>query len=121
MHQLIAATLDTTIREIRAIQDQARNKKSADLRVWLMIVMRTPKGWRKFGDGKPVEGTWRARALAVQPLATIRTKPVSCTPAAPLCCSAELFIRANIEKVGSARGEADLVATSMGRQVPLET
>jgi xylulose-5-phosphate/fructose-6-phosphate phosphoketolase len=65
MHQLMAATLDTAIREIRAIQDQARNKKSAALPVWPMIVMRTPKGWTgpKFVDGKPVEGTWRAHQV----------------------------------------------------------
>ena len=65
MHQLMAATLDTAIREIRAIQDQARNRKSAGLPVWPMIVMRTPKGWTgpKFVDGKPVEGTWRAHQV----------------------------------------------------------
>jgi xylulose-5-phosphate/fructose-6-phosphate phosphoketolase len=65
MHQLMAATLDTAIREIRAIQDQARNQKSAGLPVWPMIIMRTPKGWTgpKFVDGKPVEGTWRAHQV----------------------------------------------------------
>ena len=65
MHQLMAATLDTAIGEIHAIQDQARNKKSTSLPVWPMIVMRTPKGWTgpKSVDGKPVEGTWRAHQV----------------------------------------------------------
>ena len=65
MHQLMAATLDTAIKEIRAIQDQARTQKSAGLPVWPMIIMRTPKGWTgpKFVDGKPVEGTWRAHQV----------------------------------------------------------
>jgi xylulose-5-phosphate/fructose-6-phosphate phosphoketolase len=65
MHQLMATTLDTAIGEIRAIQHQARNQKSAALPVWPMIVMRTPKGWTgpKFVDGKPVEGTWRAHQV----------------------------------------------------------
>jgi xylulose-5-phosphate/fructose-6-phosphate phosphoketolase len=65
MHQLMAATLEMVIREIRAIQDQARNKKAESLPVWPMIIMRTPKGWTgpKFVDGKPVEGTWRAHQV----------------------------------------------------------
>ncbi len=65
MHQLMASTLETVIRDIRSIQDQARDKKAVGLPVWPMIIMRTPKGWTgpKYVDGKPVEGTWRAHQV----------------------------------------------------------
>ena len=74
MHQLMAATLDTIIAEIHAIQREARGKRSPSLPVWPMIVMRTPKGWTgpKFVDGKPVEGTWRAHQV---PVADLDAKP----------------------------------------------
>jgi xylulose-5-phosphate/fructose-6-phosphate phosphoketolase len=74
MHQLMAATLDTVIEEIRAIQREARGKGSSGLPVWPMIVLRTPKGWTgpKFVDGKQVEGTWRAHQV---PVADLDTKP----------------------------------------------
>src|SRR5438034_7579889 len=74
MHQLMAATVDTIIEEIHAIQREARGKRSPSLPAWPMIVMRTPKGWTgpKFVDGKPVEGTWRAHQV---PVADLDTKP----------------------------------------------
>src|SRR5712671_5445409 len=74
MHQLMAATLDTVIEEIHAIQREARSKRSSALPVWPMVVLRTPKGWTgpKFVDGKPVEGTWRAHQV---PVADLDTKP----------------------------------------------
>jgi xylulose-5-phosphate/fructose-6-phosphate phosphoketolase len=74
MHQLMAATLDTVIEEIHAIQREARGKGAPRLPVWPMIVLRTPKGWTgpKFVDGKPVEGTWRAHQV---PVADLDTKP----------------------------------------------
>jgi xylulose-5-phosphate/fructose-6-phosphate phosphoketolase len=74
MHQLMAATLDTVIEEIRAIQRAARSEGSSGLPVWPMVVLRTPKGWTgpKFVDGKPVEGTWRAHQV---PVADLDTKP----------------------------------------------
>jgi len=70
----MAATLDAVIEEIRAIQREARSKRSSGLPVWPMIVLRTPKGWTgpKFVDGKPVEGTWRAHQV---PVADLDTKP----------------------------------------------
>jgi len=73
-HQLMAATLDEVIREIRAIQSEARNEKSVTLPRWPMIVMRTPKGWTgpKIVDGKQVEGTWRAHQVPVE---NVRTNP----------------------------------------------
>jgi xylulose-5-phosphate/fructose-6-phosphate phosphoketolase len=74
MHQLMAATLDTVIGEIREIQEDARSNGSKARPVWPMIVMRTPKGWTgpKVVDGKPVEGTWRAHQV---PVADLATKP----------------------------------------------
>jgi xylulose-5-phosphate/fructose-6-phosphate phosphoketolase len=70
MHQLMAATLDTVIAEIKEIQENARSHGSQTRPVWPMIVMRTPKGWTgpKFVDGKPVEGTWRAHQVPVTDL-----------------------------------------------------
>ena len=72
MHQLMAATLDTVIAEIREIQENARLHGSKKRPIWPMIVMRTPKGWTgpKVVDGKPVEGTWRAHQVPVTDLAT---------------------------------------------------
>src|SRR5437868_9400979 len=70
MHQLMAATLDTIIEEIHAIQREARGKRSPSLPMWPMIVMRSPKGWTgpKFVDGKPMEGTWRAHQVPIADL-----------------------------------------------------
>jgi xylulose-5-phosphate/fructose-6-phosphate phosphoketolase len=70
MHQLMAATLDTVVEEIRAIQTEARTTGSPKVPVWPMIVLRSPKGWTgpKFVDGKPVEGTWRAHQVPVADL-----------------------------------------------------
>jgi xylulose-5-phosphate/fructose-6-phosphate phosphoketolase len=67
MHQLMAHTLDTVLEEIRAIQTDARVKRTTRLPVWPMIILRTPKGWTgpKAVDGKPVEGTWRAHQVPV--------------------------------------------------------
>jgi len=74
MHQLMAATLNTVIEEIRAIQDDVRGQESTSLPVWPMIILRTPKGWTgpKVVDGKPVEGTWRAHQVPVTDLDTKR-------------------------------------------------
>jgi len=67
MHQLMAATLDTIVEEISAIQRTARAGQFDGLPVWPMIILRTPKGWTgpKIVDGKPVEGTWRAHQVPV--------------------------------------------------------
>src|SRR5438874_3427217 len=74
MHQLMAATLDIVIEEIRAIQNEGRSKEPVTLPVWPMIVLRTPKGWTgpKVVDGKPVEGTWRAHQVPVTDVDTKR-------------------------------------------------
>jgi xylulose-5-phosphate/fructose-6-phosphate phosphoketolase len=67
MHQLMASTFDAVLQDIRDIQKKARSENSAEMPVWPMIVMRTPKGWTgpKIVDGKPVEGTWRAHQVPV--------------------------------------------------------
>ena len=70
MHQLMAATLDTCLDDIGAIQARA---SAGDLTRphWPMIVLRSPKGWTgpKFADDKPVEGTWRAHQVPLDKLA----------------------------------------------------
>jgi xylulose-5-phosphate/fructose-6-phosphate phosphoketolase len=74
MHPLMAATLDTVVAQIHAIQHKARSQGDTDRPVWPMIVLRTPKGWTgpKVVDGKPVENTWRAHQV---PLSELATKP----------------------------------------------
>ncbi|MEG4285866.1 phosphoketolase family protein [Microcoleus sp. A006_D1] len=74
MHQLMAATLDTAIGEIKAIQEKARTDGYADRPQWPMIVMKTPKGWTgpKEVDGKKTEGSWRSHQV---PLAQMASKP----------------------------------------------
>jgi xylulose-5-phosphate/fructose-6-phosphate phosphoketolase len=88
MHQLMAGTLDTIVKEIRSIQDAARQnaagRKDANaggstplarpMPAWPMIVLRSPKGWTgpKIVDGKQIEGTWRAHQV---PVADLQTKP----------------------------------------------
>ena len=74
MHQLMAATLDHIVEEIRGIQSDARESTKTNLPEWPMIVLRTPKGWTgpKTVDGKPVEGTWRAHQV---PVADLQKKP----------------------------------------------
>ncbi len=74
MHQLMAATLDRVIGEIRKIQSDARSKGLPRRPRWPAIVLQTPKGWTgpKVVDGKQVEGTFRAHQV---PLAEVRTNP----------------------------------------------
>ena len=66
MHQLMAATLDTIVAEIKRIQSDARDATAFTERpAWPMIVLRTPKGWTgpKVVDGMPIEGTFRAHQV----------------------------------------------------------
>jgi xylulose-5-phosphate/fructose-6-phosphate phosphoketolase len=74
MHQLMAQTLDTAIEEIKRIQREAREKRTAQRPSWPMIVLRTPKGWTgpKEVDGKKTEGFWRSHQV---PFAEIAEKP----------------------------------------------
>jgi xylulose-5-phosphate/fructose-6-phosphate phosphoketolase len=74
MHQLMAATLDTVMAEIQAIQKDARANGFSKRPQWPMIVLRTPKGWTgpKFVDGLPAENSFRSHQV---PLASLATKP----------------------------------------------
>jgi xylulose-5-phosphate/fructose-6-phosphate phosphoketolase len=67
MHQLMAATLDKVIAEIKQIQSDARTNGFTERPRWPMIVLRSPKGWTgpKVVDGKPVEGTFRAHQVPI--------------------------------------------------------
>jgi xylulose-5-phosphate/fructose-6-phosphate phosphoketolase len=72
VHQQLAATLDTVVQEIHAIQKAAREDGVTERPAWPMIVLRTPKGWTgpKEIDGKPSEGTWRSHQV---PMGEVRT------------------------------------------------
>ncbi|MGN6609709.1 MAG: phosphoketolase family protein, partial [Jatrophihabitans sp.] len=73
VHRDLAATLDTALDRIAAIQQAARGGDGTGGRpAWPMIVLRTPKGWTgpKEVDGLPVEGTFRSHQV---PLAATRT------------------------------------------------
>ncbi len=65
MHQLMAATIEEVVAEIKAIQQAARSKGSAARPRWPMIVLRTPKGWTGPAtvDGKPVAGSFRSHQV----------------------------------------------------------
>ncbi len=74
VHQQLAATFDTVLDEIAAIQHRARVAGDAERPRWPMIVLRTPKGWTgpKEVDGLPVEGTWRSHQV---PFSGVRGDP----------------------------------------------
>ena len=74
MHQLMAATLDTVIAEIRSIQNKARLQGVTERADLADDHLRTPKGWTgpRVVDGKPVEDSWRAHQV---PLAELASKP----------------------------------------------
>ncbi len=77
MHQQMAATMDTVVEEIAAIQRAARRRAagtSAPRPRWPMIVLRSPKGWTgpREVDGLRIEGTFRAHQV---PVADVQTNP----------------------------------------------
>ena len=74
VHQLMAATLDKVVGEIRSIQKTARNGRKHDRAIWPMIVLKTPKGWTgpKEVDGLKTEGYWRSHQV---PLSELAAKP----------------------------------------------
>ena len=74
MHQLMAATLDTVIHEIKEIQEDARTNGFSQRPQWPMIILRSPKGWTgpKEIDGLKLEGFWRAHQV---PLGEIVSNP----------------------------------------------
>ncbi len=65
MHQLMAATLEKAIEDIRQIQATAREKNEAVRPRWPMIVLESPKGWTgpKEVDGLQNEGSFRAHQV----------------------------------------------------------
>ena len=72
VHQQLAATLDTALDEIKAIQLDARQNGFSRRPIWPMIIFRTPKGWTgpKQVDGIPVENTFRAHQVPLSGLAS---------------------------------------------------
>ncbi len=66
MHQLMAATLEAVIAEMRAIQSDARATGRPARPRWPMIILRTLKGWTgpKEVDGKKTEGSWRSHLIS---------------------------------------------------------
>lgn len=74
MHQKMAATLETVIAEIKAIQDEARSTGVVKRPLWPTIVLRSPKGWTgpQEVDGKKTEGFWRSHQV---PLSGMHDNP----------------------------------------------
>ena len=74
MHQLMAATLDTAIHEIKDIQEEARKNGVEKRPQWPMIILRSPKGWTgpKEVDGKKTEDYWRSHQV---PLSNMAAEP----------------------------------------------
>jgi len=72
MHQLMAATLDSIVAEIRRIQRDARTRGFRQRPRWPMIVLRTPKGWTgpKHVDGKQTEGSFRSHQVPMGEMAS---------------------------------------------------
>ncbi|MEM6400589.1 MAG: phosphoketolase family protein [Cyanobacteria bacterium P01_D01_bin.116] len=71
MHQLMAATMDTALREIREIQEDARQNGFKVRPQWPMIILRSPKGWTgpKQVDGKKTEDYWRSHQVPLSKMA----------------------------------------------------
>ncbi len=65
MHQHMAATLDSIVRDIGRIKAAARQDRSMKRPLWPMIVLRTPKGWTcpPQIDGKRTEDYWRSHQV----------------------------------------------------------
>jgi len=72
VHQQLAATMDTVVDRIRAIQADARSGRTTERVPWPMILFVTPKGWTgpKVIDGLQYEGSWRSHQV---PLTGTRT------------------------------------------------
>jgi xylulose-5-phosphate/fructose-6-phosphate phosphoketolase len=65
MHQLMAATLDRALDEIKEFQRRARAEGVSERPAWPAIVLVTPKGWTgpKTVDGLQTEGTFRSHQV----------------------------------------------------------
>ena len=74
MHQAMAGTMETCVKEIKKYQKEARDSGKVTRPMWPMIVLRSPKGWtapRKM-EGHYLEGFWRAHQV---PLPKVLTDP----------------------------------------------
>ncbi|MFZ5973782.1 MAG: phosphoketolase family protein [Bacillota bacterium] len=67
MHREMAKTLEKAVKEIRALQKQARDAEEVTRPMWPMIVLRSPKGWTgpKEVNGHKVENFWRSHQVPV--------------------------------------------------------
>jgi xylulose-5-phosphate/fructose-6-phosphate phosphoketolase len=67
MHQRMAATLDSVVHDIRALQRKARVRGFKERPRWPMIILRSPKGWTgpKVVDGKQTEGSFRSHQVPI--------------------------------------------------------
>lgn len=65
MHQDMARELDAAMREIRAIQKNARENNDTTRPKWPVVVLISPKGWTgpKIIAGKNIEGTYRSHQV----------------------------------------------------------
>ncbi|MDH5739111.1 MAG: phosphoketolase family protein [Nitrospira sp.] len=65
MHQLMADTLDSVVKDIERIKTAARQDGSMERPLWPMILLRTPKGWTcpPQIDGKRTEDYWRSHQV----------------------------------------------------------
>jgi xylulose-5-phosphate/fructose-6-phosphate phosphoketolase len=74
MHQLMAATMDAVLTDIKRIQQSARTSGFKKREPWPMIVLRSPKGWTgpRFVDGKQTEGSFRSHQV---PITDFSSKP----------------------------------------------
>jgi xylulose-5-phosphate/fructose-6-phosphate phosphoketolase len=72
MHQAMAATLDTAIEEIQAIQKDTRSHGFHKRPRWPMIVLKSPKGWTGPNkvDGVQIQGTFRAHQVPIDNFAS---------------------------------------------------
>ena len=72
MHEVMAATLDQAVEEIKRIQREARVNGNTMRPRWPMIVLKSPKGWTgpKRVDGLQIEGTFRAHQVPLSAPAT---------------------------------------------------
>ncbi len=70
MHQLMAATLDKVIKDIKHIKQRAKHDNSRPR--WPMIVLNSPKGWTgpKTVDGLQIEGSFRSHQVPISVSAT---------------------------------------------------
>ena len=76
MHQLMAATMEHCVNEIRWVQGEARANDDPTRPRWPMIVLRSPKGWTgpKDANNHKIEGYWRAHQV---PLSDVRSNPAN--------------------------------------------